>query len=164
MEILRYRANAQSPWVEIAAIIGPQGPQGIQGIQGVQGEKGEPFTIAKVYESVAAMNAGYASDSVALGAFVMIVSDTEQEDNAKLYCKGETGYVFIVDMSGMQGIQGPQGVQGEQGIPGEKGAQGEPGVAGYTPVKGTDYYTEADKTEIVSLVLAALPDSEEVSY
>lgn len=151
-EILRYRANAQSPWVEIAAIVGAQGPQGIQGIQGVQGERGEPFAIAKVYNSVAAMNAGYATDSVPLGSFVVIVSDVEQEDNAKLYCKGETGYVFVVDMSGMRGIQGPQGVQGEQGIP------------GVTPVKGIDYYTEADKSEMVGLVLAALPDSEEVSY
>ena len=28
---------------------------------------------------------------------------------------------------------------------------------GYTPVKGTDYYTEADKTEMVNAVIAALP-------
>ena len=31
------------------------------------------------------------------------------------------------------------------------------GPAGATPVKGTDYYTEADKAEMVDLVLAALP-------
>lgn len=40
------------------------------------------------------------------------------------------------------------------GRDGEKGEQGEPG---YTPVKGTDYYTEEDKTEMVNSVLAALP-------
>lgn len=28
---------------------------------------------------------------------------------------------------------------------------------GYTPVKGTDYFTEADKQELVNAVLAALP-------
>lgn len=38
------------------------------------------------------------------------------------------------------------------------------GADGYTPVKGTDYYTDADKTEIVNLVLAALPSAEGVSY
>lgn len=38
-----------------------------------------------------------------------------------------------------------------------KGATGSKGADGYTPVKGTDYYTEADKTEMVNLVLAALP-------
>lgn len=31
------------------------------------------------------------------------------------------------------------------------------GADGHTPVKGTDYYTEADKAEMVSLVLTALP-------
>ena len=39
--------------------------------------------------------------------------------------------------------------------------KGEPGL---TPVRGTDYYTEADKTEMVQAVLAALPDGDEVSY
>lgn len=38
------------------------------------------------------------------------------------------------------------------------------GTDGYTPVKGTDYYTDADKTEIVNLVLDALPSAEGVSY
>lgn len=41
---------------------------------------------------------------------------------------------------------------------------GRPGEDGKTPVKGTDYYTEADKQEMVNLVLAALPSSEGVSY
>lgn len=47
---------------------------------------------------------------------------------------------------------------------GDKGNTGKTGADGYTPVKGTDYYTEADKQEIVSLVLEALPSFEEVSY
>ena len=34
---------------------------------------------------------------------------------------------------------------------------GEDGEDGKTPVKGTDYYTEADKTEMVNRVLSALP-------
>ena len=38
------------------------------------------------------------------------------------------------------------------------------GADGYTPVKGTDYFTEADKTEIVNAVLAALPAAEGVNY
>ena len=38
------------------------------------------------------------------------------------------------------------------------------GNAGNTPVKGTDYFTEADKTELVNAVLAALPAAEGVSY
>ena len=51
-------------------------------------------------------------------------------------------------------IKGPQGVQGPQGEPGATGPQG---PAGHTPVKGTDYWTEADQTSMVNDVLAALP-------
>ena len=47
---------------------------------------------------------------------------------------------------------------------GPPGKDGEPGPAGYTPVKGTDYWTAADKAEIVNDVLAALPAAEGVSF
>lgn len=48
---------------------------------------------------------------------------------------------------------------------GQAKASGEfDGPAGYTPVKGTDYFTDADKTELVNAVLAALPVAEGVSY
>ena len=38
-----------------------------------------------------------------------------------------------------------------------KGADGVDGKDGYTPIKGTDYFTEADKNEMVNAVLEALP-------
>lgn len=38
------------------------------------------------------------------------------------------------------------------------------GDKGYTPVKGIDYFTDADKQEIINAVLAALPNGDEVSY
>ena len=44
------------------------------------------------------------------------------------------------------------------------GAKGDPGTNGTTPVKGVDYYTDADKQEMVQLVLAAIPSAEEVNY
>lgn len=44
------------------------------------------------------------------------------------------------------------------------GKTGENGADGKTPVKGTDYYTEADKTEMVNSVLAALPTWNGGSY
>ena len=40
---------------------------------------------------------------------------------------------------------------------GEKGAAGADGKDGKTPVKGVDYFTEADKAEMVSAVISALP-------
>ena len=42
--------------------------------------------------------------------------------------------------------------------------RGATGAAGTTPVKGTDYWTEADQESIVQQVIAALPDASEVSY
>ena len=38
------------------------------------------------------------------------------------------------------------------------------GEKGDKPIKGTDYFTNTDKTEIVNAVLAAMPNAEGVSY
>lgn len=46
---------------------------------------------------------------------------------------------------------------GLKGAKGDRGAPGKSGTDGKTPVKGTDYWTEADKEEIVKDTLAALP-------
>ena len=83
------------------------------------------------------------------------------------------GYVPVPAMQGPQGPKGdtgdtgPQGPKGDTGPAGPKGDTGDvgpAGPAGYTPVKGTDYFTEEDKTEMVNAVLAALPAAEGVSY
>lgn len=111
------------------------------GPQGVQGKQGEPFQVAKVYESISAMNDGYATDGVKVGQFVVInTGNVEDEDNAKLFLKGTTAYGFITDMSGAQGIQGPQGPQGIQGKQGEQGKQGMVENIEQYPVA----YTESD--------------------
>lgn len=57
-----------------------------------------------------------------------------------------------------------KGDKGDKGDPGAAGADGANGKDGYTPVKGKDYYTDADKTEMVNAVLAALPVWEGGSY
>lgn len=50
-------------------------------------------------------------------------------------------------------IMGPAGPRGEQGTP---GAEGKDGADGYSPVRGTDYWTDADKAEIKSYVEEAI--------
>ena len=45
-----------------------------------------------------------------------------------------------------------------------KGEKGDKGADGKTPVKGVDYFTDADKSEIAALVLAQIPDGDEVAY
>lgn len=90
-------------------------------VMSIKGETGT-FRISKTYASVADMNNGYATDGLPIGALVVIsTGNVNDEDNAKLYCKGDTGYEFLTDMSGAQGIQGPQGIQGGKG---DKGAAG----------------------------------------
>ena len=47
---------------------------------------------------------------------------------------------------------------------GDTGDTGPAGANGYTPVRGTDYWTAADQEQIVSDVLAALPNAQGVSF
>lgn len=176
---------------------GAQGPQGIQGIQGPKGDQGiqgqtgpqgptgatgKDFSITKTYASISAMEAD--KNNVEEGSFVMITSNTEDEDNGKLYVKGATDFTFLSDLSGArgmkgdkgdtgeqgpQGIQGPVGPQGEQGIQGiqgEKGDKGEKGD-GYTGVGtiasiGTDI--EVDTLEAYVKNVELHGDTEQTTY
>lgn len=79
----------------------------LQGIPGKKGDTGEPFTIKKTYPSVAEMNADF--NNMEYGDYVMIASSVEVEDNAKLYTRGESQWIFITDFSGAMGIRGEQG-------------------------------------------------------
>jgi hypothetical protein len=115
----------------VQGIPGPQGIQGPAGERGEQGERGAPFAIAKIYPSQDAMNAGYATDGVAAGGFVLIeTGNVNDEENARLYVKGENRYEYITDLSGAQGIQGPKGDTGATGATGPAGKDGAAGKDG----------------------------------
>lgn len=58
---------------------------------------------------------------------------------------------------GERGIQGIQGIPGAAGKDGADGAPGKNGADGRTPVLGVDYWTDADKAEIIAAVISALP-------
>lgn len=77
---------------------------------------------------------------------------------------GGSNVVTFSDGKTMTVKNGNTGAKGDKGDIGTTGAQGEKGADGYTPVKGVDYYTEADKTEMVNAVIAALPVGEGVAY
>lgn len=110
-----------------------KGEKGEQGIRGEKGEKGDAFSIKKTYSSITEMQEDF--DNMNINDYVMIASSVFEEDNAKLYVKRSEGWVFITDFSGSQGIQGPKGENGQDG---------------YTPLRGTDYWTEEDISEIKS--------------
>lgn len=82
--------------------------------------------------------------------------------NGDIYQKGREAWEHRINLMGPEGPQGipgvpgpdgPQGVPGPKGDPGPKGnpgPQGQPGIQGNpgrTPVKGVDYYTEAEQAE-----------------
>ena len=75
--------------------------------------------------------------------------------------KGDTGEQGPQGIQGPKGDkgdtgeQGPQGIQGPKGDKGDTGEQGPQGEPGYTPVKGTDYYTESDKEAILNDIKAS---------
>lgn len=126
---------------------GPKGDTGLQGTQGPKGDKGDPFTVKKTYPSMNEMNSDFSNVEVKEGDFVMITSNVEDEDNAKLYVKGKTSFNFVTDLSGSQGIKGDKGERGEQGIqgpkgdPGIQGPKGDVGATGASGPKGNDGVT-----------------------
>ena len=113
---------------QIAVINGYKGSQAewlasLVGATGLKGEKGNPgkdFKIVKTFPSIAAMNGDGFSD----GDFTMIASDVNDPDDGKLYVWNGTGFTYIADLSGSQGIKGDTGKTGEKGDPGEQGEQG----------------------------------------
>lgn len=167
MPVLRVK-NQDGTWSEIHAIVGPQGPQGGIGPQGPQGPKGEDGTGVNILGSYgteeelnAAQPAGNIGESYLVNGYLYVWSATANKWENVGNIQGPAG---PQGRQGEQGIQGPQGDKGEKGDTGSQGPQGETGPAGYTPVKGTDYWTETDKRGIVNDVLAALPKAEEASF
>ena len=68
----------------------------------------------------------------------------------------------VISWTNDKGLPNPKpvnikGVKGDKGDKGEAGENGKDGADGYTPVKGKDYFTDSDKAEMVSSVIAALP-------
>ena len=124
--------NEWSSLVTVEELKGPKGEQG------PKGEDGKPFEIKKTYESIEAMNQGYSTDGLTEGDLVIIAtSDTTNEDNGKIYTKGATEYVFLVDIATVgEAVQGPKGDKGDTGDTGPQGPQGIQGEAGPQGPKG----------------------------
>ena len=99
---------------------GMQGFQGVQGIQGERGERGSPFSIYRTFRTKEQLEA---DRTVQEGGMAVVASnnpDTD-EDNGRLYVRTAEGWDFLLDLSGVKGIQGPAGERGPQGIQGPAG-------------------------------------------
>ena len=122
---------------------------GKDGNPGADGKDGTSVTVSSVSESTA--------DG---GSNVVTFSDgkTLTVKNGSKGSRGDKGD------TGPKGDKGDTGATGPAGPSGPAGANGQNGADGKTPEKGTDYYTEADKTEMVNRVISALPTWNGGSY
>jgi len=125
---------------QIAVINGYKGSQtewlaslvGATGLKGDKGDAGKDFRIVKTFPSISAMNGAGFSD----GDFTMIASDVTDPDDGKLYVWNGTGFTYIADLSGSQGIKGDTGKTGDKG---EKGDTGDQGISAYQVAVNSGY-------------------------
>ena len=111
-----------------------RGAQGPEGPQGPKGDTGSGFKVLDYYDTLEALEAAVTAP---------IAGDAYGVGTAAPYD------IYIYGKTSGWRNNGP--IRGEQG------------PAGYTPVRGTDYWTESDQQAIVDAVLAALPAAEGVS-
>lgn len=155
-------------------------PQGKTGDRGFRGPDGKAFHIEKTFPSVKEMNDSQGKDFED-GDFALISNNVNDPDNAKLYVWDGKQFNFATDMSGAQGIQGPAGPaatihvtktytvpagqppvfkaipKGDGNFDVEVGLpQGEPGKA---PVRGVDYWTDADQKAIKDDIAKTVGDA-----
>ena len=130
--------------------VGPAGPQGEPGPQGEKGDTGEPGPAGKDGVDGAPGPKGDKGDKGPQGPTGEKGDKGDPGNDGAPGPKGDKGDTGEVGPQGPAGEQGPKGdkgdtgEQGPQGIQGEQGPQGPAGADGHTPVKGTDYFTEAD--------------------
>ena len=123
----------------VQGLQGSLGTQGIQGTTGFKGDTGLGFTVAKIYSSVAALQADTNPTDIYAGEFALIDTGNVQDaDNSKLYLWDGSQYIYVNDLSGTAGIQGVQGasIQGTQGTVGSQGITGTQGAIGSQGANG----------------------------
>ena len=109
-----------------------------------------------------------AADDINDEPALLLVTLVNDANNAILECEAATKSIEDMEVEAIEAEQASAKletvngikvlklalVRGPKGDPGEPGAKGAPG---YTPERGADYWTQADKAEIVSEVMNALP-------
>ena len=147
-----------SAWVNNGPLQGAKGEKGDKGDTGAQGEPGKDGRPGAA--GAPGATGTTFTPSVSADGTLSWTNDGGKENPASVNIKGPQGVqgpqgkpgvkgeTGAAGAAGAIGPEGPQGPMGEQGPQGEPGATGPQGPAGHTPVKGTDYFTAADKSEI----------------
>lgn len=140
---------------EVTFLRGPQGEPGPRGETGPRGERGADGVSAthewdgtrlKVTSASGTSSADLKGDKGERGETGAPGETGPQGERGEKGDKGDTGE------RGEAGPQGEQGPKGDTGDTGPAGPRGDAGVDGYTPVRGTDYWTEADIATIKGYV------------
>ena len=140
---------------------GPQGPAGRDGADGKDGETGPQGAQGPKGDSFQTVVEDDGNGNITIRALTTEGTGTS----------GKNGYTFtpsvspdgIISWTNDGGLVNPEPVN-IKGPAGANGQQGPAGTNGKTPVKGTDYFTQADKEELVQAVLAALPNGDTEAY
>ena len=165
---------------------GAKGEKGDPGDKGAKGDKGDPGAKGDPGEPGATGPKGDPGDKGDTGATGPQGPKGDTGATGPQGPKGDKGATGATGATGPQGPKGDTGATGPQGPKGDTGAtgpQGPKGTDGTTPTigtngnwylgdtdtgvkaAGTDYVlTSADKSEIAALVLAEIPNGDEVSY
>lgn len=118
---------------------GSPGKDGVNGVDGNPGADGSPGKDG-LTPRIGANNNWFIGDNDT--GVCAVGKDGESGQN------GNDGYTPVKDVDYFDGKDGKDGSDGKDG---------KDGADGYTPVKGTDYWTDADKQEMINAVIAALP-------
>lgn len=137
---------------------GPAGRDGADGKDGATGPRGQPGPKGDSFQT--------AVEDDGNGNITIRALTTEGTGTS-----GQNGYTFtpsvsaegVISWTNDGGLVNPEPVN-IKGPAGANGQQGPAGTNGKTPVKGADYFTQADKEELVQAVLAALPDGDTEAY
>lgn len=138
----------------IADFSGAQGVQGPKGEDGKQGPQGDPGQPGQQGAPGAPGKDGITPHIGSNGNWYLGDQDTGKPSQGKQGPQGEPG------KDGQQGVPGVPGKDGDTPYVGSNGnwylgsrdtgkpSQGRAGADGKTPIRGTDYWTDADKVEI----------------
>ena len=146
----------QSTGVAASGNPGPAGPAGEKGERGEPGETGPAGADGKT--PVKGVDYWTAEDKV----------EILSESTKPPLIKNGNWYTYdtITKDYADTGVSatGPAGADGQPGERGEIGERGPAGADGKTPIRGTDYWTDNDKTEIINELLTHFIDAESKSY
>lgn len=148
-------AESQLPLPDVS--VGPQGPAGPQGEPGPQGPKGDQGDPGPEGPQGPKGDQGDPGPEGPQGPKGDQGDPGPEGPQGPKGDTGDTGPQGPAGTDGAPGQQGPQGPQGETGPQGPQGPAGADGTDGYTPQRGVDYWTEADRQQMVQDVIDALP-------